>query len=139
MDIHDRIKHAREEKGWSQQQLADKVGVSRVAVTKWESGQTANLKLANLIRLCELFKIEPTELITGKQREPFKLKSADNANDIYAFGEQLEKIIELIRPLEPYQQEALYQPIKEYIKMYMNKPLAESTEPTARSPRRRAS
>lgn len=63
--LEQRIKRLREGNKLSQQQVADRVGVSRVAVTKWESGQTANLKLSNLISLCELFNISVEELIKG--------------------------------------------------------------------------
>lgn len=40
MNIADRIQNLRKTKGISQEQLADVVGVSRQAVTKWESEQT---------------------------------------------------------------------------------------------------
>ena len=55
--IGQRIKNLRDAAGYSQQYVADKVGVSIVAVTKWESGQTANLRLENLMQLCGLFVI----------------------------------------------------------------------------------
>lgn len=38
MDISERIHHLRKSKGISQEELADQVGVSRQAVSKWESG-----------------------------------------------------------------------------------------------------
>lgn len=41
----------------SQHALATECGVSRVAVTKWESGDTKNLKLTNLIALQRIFDI----------------------------------------------------------------------------------
>lgn len=37
MNMADRIQHLRKIKGISQEELADKVGVSRQAVSKWES------------------------------------------------------------------------------------------------------
>ena len=37
MNISDRIQTLRKAKGMSQEQLADAVGVSRQAVSKWES------------------------------------------------------------------------------------------------------
>ena len=37
MNIADRIQYLRKQKGYSQEELADKVGVSRQAVSKWES------------------------------------------------------------------------------------------------------
>lgn len=49
----------------TQQYVADKVGVSRVAVTKWESGQTGNLKLDNLMGLCKLLNLSIEYLIRG--------------------------------------------------------------------------
>lgn len=63
--LEQRIKRLREARGLSQQAVADKVGVSRVAVTKWESGMTANLKLGNLLSLCELFGVSVEELVRG--------------------------------------------------------------------------
>ena len=38
MNIADRIKILRKRSGISQEELADKMGVSRQAISKWESG-----------------------------------------------------------------------------------------------------
>ena len=38
MTLADRIQHLRKAKGISQEELADQIGVSRQAVSKWESG-----------------------------------------------------------------------------------------------------
>lgn len=38
MNIADRIQSLRKRQGLSQEELADSVGVSRQAVSKWESG-----------------------------------------------------------------------------------------------------
>jgi transcriptional regulator with XRE-family HTH domain len=40
MNVADRIQNLRKMKGISQEELADKVGVSRQAVSKWESEQS---------------------------------------------------------------------------------------------------
>lgn len=40
MNMADRIQYLRKTKGLSQEELADKVGVSRQAVSKWESEQS---------------------------------------------------------------------------------------------------
>lgn len=37
MNIADRIQYLRKSKGISQEELADRIGVSRQAVSKWES------------------------------------------------------------------------------------------------------
>jgi len=67
--LDQRIKRLRESKGLSQQAVADKLGVSRVAVTKWENGMTANLKLSNLLGFCELFSISVEELVRGNSAQ----------------------------------------------------------------------
>ncbi len=38
MNMAERIQHLRKSRGFSQEELADRVGVSRQAVSKWESG-----------------------------------------------------------------------------------------------------
>lgn len=72
-----RIKRLRDQKGLSQQQVGDAVGVSRVAVTKWESGQTANIKLFNLTKLRALLDVSFDYLINGE-----KLSYAKGHEDI---------------------------------------------------------
>lgn len=37
MEIHDQIRIAREAKGWTKERLADELGVSKQAVTNWET------------------------------------------------------------------------------------------------------
>lgn len=66
--IADRIKRLRKEAGLSQQKVADAIGVSRVAVTKWESGQTQDMKRSSLSGMAKLFKVSVEELIGGKPK-----------------------------------------------------------------------
>jgi transcriptional regulator with XRE-family HTH domain len=54
-DIVNRLKHIRSRKGWTQESLARKVGVSLNTVQRWESGKThpsplAMEKLKDLLR-----------------------------------------------------------------------------------------
>lgn len=61
----DRIRYLRGVKGFSQTQLADKVGVTKSAVSQWELGQTANVKLQTFLKLCETLGARPEFLIFG--------------------------------------------------------------------------
>lgn len=54
MNIADRIQDLRKQKGYSQEELADKVGVSRQAVSKWESAQSMP-DLEKIIAMSDLF------------------------------------------------------------------------------------
>ena len=52
MNMADRIQYLRKSKGISQEELADKVGVSRQAVSKWESEQsTPDLEKIIILRI----------------------------------------------------------------------------------------
>ena len=63
--INDRIKRLRDQAGMSQGELARVVGVTRPAVSKWENGDTENLKLSNIVKLCQIFRLSADELIGG--------------------------------------------------------------------------
>ena len=58
------LQKLRSEKNISQEQLADKIGVSRQSISAWESGKSSP-ELEKLIALSELFEISLDEL-TGK-------------------------------------------------------------------------
>lgn len=77
----ERILNRRTELKMSQQDVADKVGVSRVAVTKWESGQTGNLKLDNLLKLCKLLNLSIEYLILGGELRTYGAPKDDHIHD----------------------------------------------------------
>lgn len=56
MEFRDMLVKARKEKGYSQEVLAEKIGVSRQAVSKWETGD-AQPALAQLIALADILDI----------------------------------------------------------------------------------
>ncbi|MFA5493289.1 MAG: helix-turn-helix transcriptional regulator [Porticoccaceae bacterium] len=99
-----RIQRLRESRGMSQQAVADKVGVSRVAVTKWESGMTANLKLGNLLSLCDLFGVSVEELVRGVgaakpgvEREAAKAVAMESAWKAYSdASEATRAVVDLV-------------------------------------------
>ncbi len=64
--LADRIQQLRRERGFSQEQLAEKLHVSRQAVSKWESAQ-AQPDLDKIIALSELFHVTTDYLLKGSQ------------------------------------------------------------------------
>lgn len=66
--FEDQIKHYRKQAGLSQEKMAEKIGVSRQAITKWENG-TGTPDISNLMAIANLFQISIDELLQmGKQR-----------------------------------------------------------------------
>ena len=63
MSLGNNIREHRKRSGLSQEKLAELVGVSRQAVTKWETGQSAP-STDNLLRLAEIFGISLDVLIS---------------------------------------------------------------------------
>lgn len=66
MDFSNRIINARKEKGLSQEALAELIGVSRQAVSKWETGE-AKPDVDKLIALCAVLELSMDYLCLGKE------------------------------------------------------------------------
>ena len=66
MDMTERMQNRRKELGYTQAVLAKKVGVSRVSVTQWESGDTSP-RGENLYTLCKKLECSPDWLLYGKE------------------------------------------------------------------------
>ena len=62
------LKDHRTRCGMTQEFVAESLGVSRQAVSKWENG-TADPSTSNLLKLAKLFGITPEELIRAVQPE----------------------------------------------------------------------
>lgn len=76
MNIADRIQSLRKAKGISQEQLADIIGVSRQAVSKWESEQSAP-DLEKIILLCDYFEVTTDYLLRGIEPAEEAVKKPD--------------------------------------------------------------
>ena len=67
MTLGESIRELRKRRGLSQEKLAEQMGVSRQAVTKWEAGQSAPSS-ENLLRLAELLGTT-AEALLGREAE----------------------------------------------------------------------
>lgn len=68
MSLSERIRAHRKKCGLSQEGLAERMGISRQAVTKWESGQSAP-STEHLFRLAEIFGTTVDLLLDAGERE----------------------------------------------------------------------
>lgn len=79
MTFNEKLTELRKSKGWSQEQLGEKVNVSRQTVSKWELGLTTP-EMEKLIELSSIFGISIDEL-AGKstpQQNDFNDKHTEN-------------------------------------------------------------
>ena len=84
MDFGDKLKQYRVAQGLSQEQLAEKIGVSRQAITKWETKRGLP-DVENMIILAELFKLTLDELVLSevkKQETQPQIFVSETAYDI---------------------------------------------------------
>ena len=80
MEISERLKEARQNTGLTQDQVAEKILVSRVTVSHWESGKSLP-DIVSLISLSDLYGISLDELVKGDSKMIEKVKKdADDAN-----------------------------------------------------------
>jgi transcriptional regulator with XRE-family HTH domain len=68
-DIGMRIRDVRRERGWTQDQLANSVGVSRSAVAQWETGRAGQVT-TNLTRIAEVLEVGVEFLMYGDDKRP---------------------------------------------------------------------
>jgi len=62
MKLPENLRRIRRENNLSQEQLAEKLGVSRQAVSKWESGQSYP-EMDKMLLICKLFNYDIDELM----------------------------------------------------------------------------
>lgn len=68
MNLANRIQTLRKQNGMSQEALAEKLGVTRQAVSKWESEQSVP-DMENIIAISDLFEVSTDYLLKGKEQE----------------------------------------------------------------------
>lgn len=108
MILADKIIKLRKKNGWSQEELADKMEVSRQAVSKWEGAQTVP-DLEKILRLSNLFgvttdyllkdELEAEEFIDSDSDSLLRKVSMEEANDYLTNREKAAKNIAIATAL----------------------------------------
>lgn len=86
MNFSEKLKEIRRNEGLSQEQLAEKIGVSRQAITKWETGKGLP-DVENMVIIAEIFKTTLDELLrdsaaTVRQEEEKSVYTSETIYDI---------------------------------------------------------
>lgn len=78
MILADKIIRLRKKNGWSQEELADRMNISRQAVSKWESAQTVP-ELEKILMLSSIFEVTTDYLLKDEiENEEFTHSNADS-------------------------------------------------------------
>ena len=68
MKFEEKLMKLRKEKAWSQEELAEKLNVTRQTISKWELGQTVP-DMYNLTKIAEVFGTTVSELYYEKENK----------------------------------------------------------------------
>lgn len=70
MKTGEKIKRLRTERGWTQSELGERVGVQKAAINKYETGVVVNLKREVIAKLAEVLDVNPAWLIDEEEGWP---------------------------------------------------------------------
>ena len=79
MILADKIIDLRKKAGWSQEELAEKLGVSRQSVSKWEGAQSIP-DMNKILQLSELFGVSTDYLLKDSLEAPEPLAAPEDAD-----------------------------------------------------------
>ena len=94
MNIGEKLFELRREKNLSQEEVADKLNVSRQTVSKWETNQSVP-DFDKIMPLCELYGVGVEELLTGKKPEE-KTEMTQEEEDVPTRNEVRKKSAEVV-------------------------------------------
>ena len=90
MNLGERLFELRKAKNLTQDDVAEKLNVSRQTVSKWETDQSTP-DFDKIVPLCELFEIGVDELLTGKK--PVEEKKQENVLTKQEVKEKSAKVV----------------------------------------------
>ena len=79
MNLADKLIQLRKKNGWSQEELAEQMNVTRQSVSKWESGQAAP-DLEKILKLSQLFGVSTDYLLKEELSESGNINTAREIN-----------------------------------------------------------
>ena len=90
MILADKIINERKKNGWSQEELAEKLNVSRQSVSKWEGAQSVP-DLAKILKLAEVFGVT-TDYLLRDELELEVLMGNESVNEAFADGTVVRRV-----------------------------------------------
>ncbi|RVU54319.1 helix-turn-helix domain-containing protein [Anaerosphaera multitolerans] len=77
MRLNERLEKLRKDKGLSQEEVSNYLGVSRRTISKWEKG-TSNPDLNNIVKLGELYNVSMDYILKGNGKEEVDINTENS-------------------------------------------------------------
>lgn len=106
MNMGEKIKSLREEKGMTLEELGNKIGVGKSTVRKWETGMIANMKRDKILKVAEALNTSPGYLM-GWEKPSAQDDTAELLADIVG-DRKLMKCISMIQNADEQDREKIY-------------------------------
>jgi len=87
MEIKDILKGRRLAYGLTMKQLGDKIGVSASTISRWESGEIADMRRDKVVALSNTLHIEPAVIMGWKEPEEIPVMTQDESDLLDRFQE----------------------------------------------------
>ena len=109
MRLGKEIKRLRLERGYTQQQLGEMLGVQKSAVQKYEKGTVKNLKQETLMRLCHIFDVSPAVFMDAMYDTDKLSREVQVLDELsLLFGSQSVNLLEAFQSLNEEGKAKLY-------------------------------
>lgn len=108
-----RIRAARVAKGLTMEQLADRIGVSKGAISQWESGKIEALTSGNLLKLASTLEVSERWIWLWKELDGTDIPMG---RPLHLEPDQSD-LVETFKLLEPKFQDALLGDAHKYLKL----------------------
>ncbi len=83
MEFNNKLYELRKQKGFSQEELANRLNVSRQTISKWEIGESTP-DMEKLVAISDLFNVSLDELVKGQEPEPAGISEHIVKSELYS-------------------------------------------------------
>ena len=101
-EVGKRVAHVRKDRGWTQEQLAEAIGIEAVSLSRLETGDRA-LSLSTLARISDALNVELGDLLDVQRDIPASDHAPDEAELLRRYRELPENkrdiVLRLVRDL----------------------------------------
>ena len=105
-----RIKECRLKYGFTQEELADKLGLKKSAIAKYENGRVENIKRTTIEEMANIFECNPSYLMGWND---VKIQSSSENNPVAAHKDGESFTPEELRKIEEYKKLLIAARLKE--------------------------